>query len=75
MRSAAPASGLSRHELWYGARRARRARELAAGDLTVELEETEIRAVRLGDAELLRDIYMAVRDEHWGTVAGTCRTT
>lgn len=66
------ALSLSRHELWYGRAQepvARRA--LVAGDLTVEVEEAEIRAVRAGETEVLRGIYMAVRDEEWGTVPGT----
>ena len=43
---------------------------LAAGELRVELEGAEIRSVRFGDVELLRGMYMALRDEEWGTVAG-----
>ena len=69
--SATPAAGLSRYELWYGRAQKPVARErLAAGDLTVELEGAEIRSVRLGDLELLRNVYVALRDEEWGTVAG-----
>ena len=71
MTSATPAAGLSRYELWYGRAQKPVARErLAAGDLTVELEGAEIRSVRLGDLELLRNVYVALRDEEWGTVAG-----
>jgi hypothetical protein len=66
-----PERGVSRHELWYGrAERPIERQELRAGGLTVELEETEVRAVRAGDAEVLCGLYMAVRDEHWGTVPG-----
>ncbi len=71
MSSVAPAARLSRYELWYGRAQEPVARErLAAGDLTVELEGAEIRSVRLGDLELLRNVYMALRDEEWGTVEG-----
>lgn len=45
--------------------------ELAAGPLTMvfEPELGLLRYVRLGDAEILRAIYAAVRDRNWGTVA------
>lgn len=63
---------LSKHELWYGRQQEPTTRTvLNAGELTVEIEEAEIRSVRIGDAELLRGVYMAVRDERWDTVAGT----
>jgi D-apionolactonase len=71
MSSTAPARGLSKYELWYG-----RAGEpvprsaVAAGDLRIELEGAEIRSVRLDGVELLRGVYMALRDEEWGTVPG-----
>jgi D-apionolactonase len=62
---------LSRHELWYGRDEEPPTREIVhAGELTVELEGPQIRTVRAGDVEILRGVYMAVRDEHWGTVAG-----
>jgi D-apionolactonase len=63
---------LSRYELWYGRDEEPPAREIVrAGELTVELEGPQIRTVRVGDVEILRGIYMAVRDEEWGTVAGS----
>jgi D-apionolactonase len=63
---------LSRHELWYGRDEEPPAREIVqAGELTVELEGPQIRTVRAGDVEILRGVYMAVRDEQWGTVAGS----
>ncbi len=72
MSSTTPASGLCKQELWYGRPQDPTPRTvLTAGDLTVELEGAEIRSVALGDAELLRNVYMAVRDEEWGTVPGT----
>lgn len=45
--------------------------ELAAGPLTAvfEPELGLLRYVRLGDAEILRAVYAAVRDRNWGTVA------
>ena len=72
MSSTTPAAGLSRYELWYGRAEAPGTRErLTAGGVTVELEGAEIRSVRIGDVELLRNVYVALRDEEWGTVAGT----
>ena len=43
---------------------------LTAGCLTMELEPDSgfLRYVRLGDREVLRGIYAAVRDRNWGTV-------
>ena len=71
MSSVTPPRPLSRHELWYGRDEEPYQREVVeAGELTVELEGTQIRAVRAGDVEVLRGVYMAVRDEQWGTVAG-----
>jgi hypothetical protein len=63
---------LSRHELWYGRDEEPGKREIVqAGGLTVELEGPQIRTVRAGDVEILRGVYMGVRDEQWGTVAGS----
>lgn len=46
-------------------------RLLRAGPLTVELDPANaaLRYLRLGNRELLRGIYGAVRDRNWGTVA------
>jgi hypothetical protein len=54
------------HNVTAGQRRIR----LAAGCLTMELEPDSgfLRYVRLGDREILRGIYAAVRDRNWGTV-------
>jgi hypothetical protein len=61
--------GLSRHELWYGRDEEPPTREVVrAGELMVELEGPQIRSIRAGDVEIMRSIYMAVRDEEWGTV-------
>jgi len=44
---------------------------LAAGQLTMEFDPSTgfVRYVRLGDREVLRGIYVAVRDRNWGTVS------
>ena len=41
---------------------------LRAGPLTVVYDEGDLRYVRYGDQEILRRIYVAVRDRNWGTV-------
>lgn len=45
-------------------------RTLRAGPLAVTLEGAELRWLRFGPDELIRGIYVAVRDQGWGTVAG-----
>jgi D-apionolactonase len=42
-------------------------RRLAAGALSVELENGALRYVRLGEHEVIRAIAFLVRDENWGT--------
>jgi D-apionolactonase len=46
-------------------------RRLAAGALSVELENGALRYVRLGEHEVIRAIAFLVRDENWGTFAPT----
>jgi D-apionolactonase len=60
---------LSRFQLWHG----RNAppverRELRAGPLTALLEEGDLRYIRVGGVEIVRRIYVAVRDEVWNTI-------
>ncbi len=42
---------------------------MRAGALTAELDGIELRHLRADGVELVRGIYVAVRDEAWGTVA------
>ena len=42
--------------------------ELKAGPLTVGYEEGSFRYFRWGDDEILRMIYVSMRDENWGTL-------
>jgi hypothetical protein len=63
---------LSRFQLWHG----RNAppverRELRAGPLTALLEEGDLRYIRVDGVEVLRRIYVAVRDEVWNTIPAT----
>ena len=43
-------------------------RTLRAGPLTAELENADLRYVKVGDIEIVRRLYFAVRDRNWGTV-------
>jgi hypothetical protein len=48
-------------------------RDLRAGPLTLDLDGADLRGIRLGGREVLRRVYVAVRDRDWGTVAGEVR--
>jgi len=43
---------------------------LRAGPLSLIYEDGTIRYVKLGDVEVLHQVYSAVRDHNWGTVPG-----
>jgi hypothetical protein len=43
-------------------------KELRAGPLSLIYEEGDLRYIRLGDREVLRRVYVAVRDRNWDTV-------
>lgn len=47
--------------------------ELSAGPLTFRLDGPDLRSIRFGEHEVLRRIYVAVRDRNWGTVPGEVR--
>lgn len=49
-------------------------RHLRAGPLSCLYENGIVRAVRCGEVELVRRVYMALRDQHWNTVP-YCITT
>jgi hypothetical protein len=42
--------------------------ELRAGPLSLIYEEGDLRTIKLGEHEILRRIYVAIRDRNWGTV-------
>jgi hypothetical protein len=42
--------------------------ELRAGPLTLVYEAGDLRSIRLGEREILRRVYVAIRDRNWGTV-------
>jgi hypothetical protein len=59
----------TRYETWHGRDEPPATlRELCAGPLTVQLEGIDLRYVRVGDVELVRRLFAAVRDSSWGTV-------
>jgi D-apionolactonase len=43
---------------------------LRAGPVTAALDGVDLRYVRIGDVELVRRIYVAVRDRNWNTIPG-----
>jgi hypothetical protein len=58
--------------LWYGRDEPPpETREVRAGPLTMQLEGIDLRYVRLGDVELVRRLFAAIRDDAWGTVPPT----
>lgn len=64
-------SELSLRALYYGKDEPLpEVRILRAGPVSVLLEGGDIRYVRLGDREILRRVYVAVRDQNWDTIAG-----
>ncbi len=72
LRAAAPALSLSRSQLISGrAIEPPPALTLRAGPITAVFEPAIafLRYIKLGDREILRGLYAAVRDQVWGTVA------
>jgi hypothetical protein len=60
----------SRNVLYYGKETPLPERvALRAGPLSLFYEAGDLRTVRLGDREVLRRVYVAIRDRNWGTVA------
>jgi hypothetical protein len=41
---------------------------LTAGAATLEFHQGNLRHIKVGDSEIIRSIYFAVRDENWGTL-------
>ncbi len=60
---------LSKNLLYYGKEEPLSGqKELRAGPLSLVYEAGDLRYVRLGEFEILRRVYVAVRDRNWGTV-------
>src|SRR5215212_7659991 len=61
---------LSKNVLYYGKDEPLPERqELRAGALTLLYEAGDLRYIKLGDREILRRIYVAIRDRNWDTLA------
>src|SRR5579875_1460058 len=59
----------TRYELWYGRDEPpRETRTLRAGPVSAQLDGGDLRYVRVGAVELVRRIYVAVRDLNWNTL-------
>jgi D-apionolactonase len=64
-------SGLPERVCWYGRDEAPPGRiELRAGPLSAVFEDGDLRYIRAGDVELVRRVYVALRDVNWNTVRG-----
>jgi hypothetical protein len=62
---------LSKNVLWLGSERASQAAvSLRAGPLRLTFCDGVFRYIKLGEREILRAVYVAVRDESWHTVPG-----
>lgn len=60
---------LPRNVLYYGTEKPLPAqKELQAGPLSLIFEDGDLRYIRYGEKEIVRRIYVAVRDRNWGTV-------
>src|SRR5262245_18427974 len=63
---------LTQNELYYGhAALLPEIKHLRAGPLTLIYQAGDLRYLKFGDQEVLRRIYMAVRDQNWGTIPST----
>ncbi|MCL5998584.1 MAG: hypothetical protein M1546_21385 [Chloroflexi bacterium] len=59
---------IARNALYYGRKDdLPERRDLRAGPLSVVFEQGDLRYIRLGAHEMVRRIYVAVRDHNWGT--------
>lgn len=47
--------------------------EIRGGALLARLEAADLRSIRWGGREVLRRVYVAIRDRDWGTVPGVVR--
>jgi len=67
---------LTEYQLWYGIDRQQpETHELRAGAVTALLDGIDLRYVRSGSLEIVRRIYVAVRDQNWNTIPGQHRVT
>jgi len=61
---------LAKHILYYGSATPLPPQiPLRAGPLSLLYENGDLRMIKLGDTEILRRVYVAVRDQDWNTIA------
>ena len=62
---------LSSYEILYGRNTPPPERiRLKAGRLDLDFQEGDLRYIRFGEIELIRRVYVAVRDVNWNTIPG-----
>lgn len=62
---------LTGYERWYGrAKPPPDSVPLCAGRLALDFQAGDLRTIRLGSQELIRRVYVAVRDVNWNTIPG-----
>lgn len=62
---------LSKYEIWYGRDCPPPERTaLRAGPLRLKFEQGDLRYIRLGQQELVRRVYVGIRDHNWNTIPG-----
>src|SRR5687767_14535772 len=62
---------ISKEIIYYGrADKLPEKESLRAGPVELVFESGDLRYLRLGSIEVIRRIYVAVRDRHWDTVPG-----
>ncbi|MDA4131424.1 MAG: hypothetical protein OK457_11690 [Thaumarchaeota archaeon] len=67
-----PSEQFSRNTLLFGSKFSiPNVRDLRAGPLSLELEDGVLRYVSIGSKEVVRRIYMALRDQNWNTIPTT----
>ena len=63
---------ITNNEAAYGSNKPLSAFEkLQAGDISLEYGQGSIRYLKVGDTEILRMVYFAVRDHNWDTIPMT----
>ena len=62
---------LTPYEIWYGRNSPPPEQiQLKAGDLDLLYQAGDLRYIRFGGVELIRRIYVAIRDRNWNTIPG-----
>jgi hypothetical protein len=67
---------LSDYQVWYGVDSSpAETLELRAGPVVALLDGIDLRYIRRGPLEVVRRVYVAVRDQNWNTILGQHRIT